>query len=318
MLGTSIADRTITDLAVRQLGLVTSGQLAAAGFTRDQVRGRVERGGLARVGRRTFAVAGAPRTWQQAALAACLDIGSDALLSHTSAAVALKLLDERLPIEVTAAHSRSARYRRAGVVLHRTRALTSADRAIVGDMPVTTPARTLVDLAEVLEPFELASCVDGALSGRLVSPDRLLRAADRLAARGRRGPQRIRVLVRPWLDERPLDSLAEARVRRAISRAGLPAPVAQHEVWDSGVLVARLDFAWPDHLLALEVDGFRWHANPAAQVADALRASRLEALEWTLHRTTPAAFDQNPELVIRALRSHLERPTRSWEPAGAG
>ncbi len=75
--------------------------------------------------------------------------------------------------------------------------------------------------------------------------------------------------------------------------------------YPDGRLLARIDFAWPNHHLALEVDGFRWHANPAAQVEDAARANRLAALGWTVLRTTPAEMAAGHDQVIAAIRRHL-------------
>ena len=114
----------------------------------------------------------------------------------------------------------------------------------------------------------------------------------------------LRSILGPWLVG--VESAAEAEVLRTLARAGLPAPTPQFEVfYPDGRLLARIDFAWPDHHLALEVDGFRWHANPAAQVEDAARANRLAALGWTVLRTTPAEMAAGNDQVIAAIRRHL-------------
>ncbi len=72
-----------------------------------------------------------------------------------------------------------------------------------------------------------------------------------------------------------------------------------------GDFVARLDFAWPRHQLALEVDGFRYHANPASQVADAVRANQLAGLGWIVLRTTPSELAAGGQALLTALRHRL-------------
>jgi hypothetical protein len=149
---------------------------------------------------------------------------------------------------------------------------------------VTSVARTIIDLAESLSPEQVVALVDESVSSGLTLPSRLVSAADRLAARGVWGPRAVSEAVRPWV-EFPLESVAEAQLARWLARSGLPPAVAQYEVTVFGHKY-RLDYAWPDRLGALEMDGFAFHSKLPVFVADRIRMNRLMAAGWTIARTT--------------------------------
>lgn len=303
MADTRGADARIGTLAGRQLGLVTVAQLDELGMSRSGLTRRVRAGRLAHAGHGVYALAGSPPTWERAALAACLAAGPDAALSHLTAAAVWDL--DGSPgqaVHVTVPYGRSVRASRSGVVLHRTHDWPRSDRVVRGRLTVTSVARTLVDVAGVIESERLAAAVDTALCRRLLTPDQLGAAVERLTA-GRRGAAgRLRPLIEPWRSGRTLDSVAEGRARRALLAAGLPPPVVQYEIEGTG---ARTDFAWPGRRVVLEIDGFRWHASPAAHARDSERANRLAAEGWTVLRATPTEMSEALEGVIAALRRHL-------------
>lgn len=296
----------IARVARRQFGLVTAQQLAAFGLSPAAIRRRVGGGRLVRAGEGVYAVSGSPGSWEQAALAACLGLGPGAVLSHRSAGAAWRLdVPAERAIHVTLPYGRSVRASGKALVVHRSRSLDDLERTRLGRLPVTSPARTLVDLASTLRPDALARVVDDALCRRLLPPDRLAGAADRAGAQRRRGAGALRELVAPWLERGSFESVAEARFRRAIAAAGLPAPVVQHAVADGAGFVARTDFAWPDRMVVLEVDGFRWHADPRSHARDSQRSNRLAACGWTVLHATPAELDTAAAGVIAALRRNL-------------
>lgn len=305
-------EERVAAAARRQFGLVTGRQLVDAGLTRPAIQRRVGSGRLRHVCRGVYAVGGSPSSWEQAALAACLSAGAGALLSHRSAAAVWGLDVTPEPcIHVTVPYERRSSRTTRAVVVHRSRALTAVDGTRRRGLPLTTVGRTLVDLAAVLDDAALAQVVDDVLCRRLISPERLAAAVDRLGS-GRRPARglgsttrRLRCLLEPWQAGAPLESIAESRVRRMIAAAGLPPAVAQHSVPGAR---ARVDFAWPERKVALEVDGFRWHANPQAHARDSARANRLAAHGWTVVRVTPVEIDQGPEHVWATLRRHLAGP----------
>ncbi len=139
-------DRVIADNAPRQHALVTLEQLRAVGVTDDQVESRLASGRLRRIRPRVYTVPGVPPTFEQAVLAAALTIGPDAVASHASAAVLWGLpFAERDVVELTT--SRPHWVRLAGVRSHRTITFLRCEHTIRNGIPLTSVARTLVDLS---------------------------------------------------------------------------------------------------------------------------------------------------------------------------
>jgi hypothetical protein len=306
-------DKTIARMAASQFGVVTYAQLTGAGVSRHVIRRRLQAGRLVRLGTHTYLVSGAPRTWNASALAACLDLGPDAFICQRSAAFVWQLRStapEVIDIVVPSTHT--ARRDSTTVKVHRSKGLSGADGVVVRGLPVTSIGRTLIDLAAVALPDEFDGYADVALCRRLVSPRRLQKSLDQLARRGRQGTPHLRRVLAPWLAGDRVESVAEAQVLRAIEAADLPRPVTQYEVRSpTRKLVGRVDFAWPEQQVVLEVDGFRWHAKPAAQVDDIARANRLAALGWIVLRTTPAEMAAGGSAMLAALGQNLGGRTAS-------
>jgi hypothetical protein len=99
------------------------------------------------------------------------------------------------------------------------------------------------------------------------------------------------------------ESPQETRVRLILVRAGLPAPQAQHRIFDDDGFVARVDFAWPEHRLALEYDG-QWHAEPGQFARDRRRLNRLVAAGWRVVFVTAADL-YRPELLVARIAAAL-------------
>jgi hypothetical protein len=295
----------IAGIASRQFGVVTRKQLLAAGLGGRSIDHRLATGKLEPLGRGIYRVAGSARCWEQLALAAQLTLGDGATLSHTSAARVWGLATPRPKIvEVSVAMS-SHHSSREGVVVHRARQLEGRDRTRRGMFRVTTVARTLVDLAARLDSASLSRVVDDAVCRTLVTPVALSRTADRLRARGRRGSGTFREVVEPWLGETVPDSVAEMAFLRMVADARLPPPVCQYEVFDRGRFVARPDFVWSDQMVALQVDGYRWHSSPAAFAKDSRQTNELIALGWAVLHVTPLEIRDSPSRVLGAVRRAL-------------
>jgi hypothetical protein len=299
----------LAGVAQRQLGLATTEQLVEVGLSRETVRRRVASGALVRVGLHVYAVAGSPRSWEQLALAACLDRGRDAVLSHLSAARALRLdAPDDAAIHVTVPYGRRSTASRRGVVLHRTRALDRSDCKRQGPLSVTSVTRTLIDLATVLGPGLLARAVDDALSRRLVTPASLREASDLVAARRRGGTRALSQVLDLWCNGPQVESVAEARFLRVVAGACLPPPERQPVLSDADGVIGRVDFAWSARRVVLEVNGFRYHANPRSYAADSERVNRLAAAGWTVLHATPAELETSPRALLAALERHLAAP----------
>jgi very-short-patch-repair endonuclease len=116
----------------------------------------------------------------------------------------------------------------------------------------------------------LEEAVDDVLCRRLVRLDELS------------GGRALRAVLQAWNGDALPAGVAEMRVVRALLAAGLPQPVRQHEIREAA---ARVDLAYPDHRLAIELDGFRWHAGRGPFRSDRLRRNRIEAAGWRLLET---------------------------------
>jgi hypothetical protein len=267
-------DEAIYRLAARQHGCFSRSQALGAGVTDRMIARRVGAGRWVRVAAGVYRLPGAPVTWKQRALAACLISGPGAVVSHRSTAVLWGVSGFRPGrLEITVPPGRSGRNALARV--HR-----SEVEGIRRDgIPVTRPARTIADLARVVSGDLLEEGVDDVLCRRLC------RLED-LPARGRLGE-----VLAAWNGDGLPEGVAEMRVVRALLAAGLPAPARQYEIWVDGVFVARVDLAYPPFRLAMELDGFRWHAGRRKFRSDRMRRNRVEAAGWRLLEAAPEDID---------------------------
>ena len=101
------------------------------------------------------------------------------------------------------------------------------------------------------------------------------------------------------------ESPQETRLRLVVVRSALPDPVAQYRVYSAGRFVARVDFGWPAHRLALEYDGL-WHAEPGQFRRDRERLNRLTAAGWRVVFVTAADL-RHPDRLLARLAAELAR-----------
>jgi len=277
-----------------QHGVVARRQALAAGMTPGQIRSRAETGVWTTLWPGVYAPAVVADSWRRHLMGACL-AGDMATVASHRAAGALWRFDGRPSgiVEVTTAGlgSRSLR----GVILHRTRALETVDITELEGIPVTRPARTLIDLAAVLAADPLEACLDGAFREGLVSLRYLEKRLAELGSRGRDGTEILRDLIADRRNARPADSQAENRVRRALLDAGLPPPVRQHELPG----VARFDLAYPDRRIGIEFESYRFHADKRTWRRDQSKHNRATAMGWRVFHLT-ADLDVTPVVLAYA------------------
>lgn len=280
-------ERSLGRVARRQHGLITNEQLAAAGLSLDTRKRRVRAGRWIAVAPGVVAVAGTAATWRQRTLAAVLAAGPGAVASHTTAAALFGLSGCPFrSVEITVPRGRSHRSRLATV--HEARQLERWDVTTVDRVPVTRPARTLIDLAGCVPRAVLEDAVDDALVRRLTTLARLRERLEALGGSGRPGTVLLRAVLSTWDTGELPEEVAEARLLRRLLAGDLPAPAVQHDVCDpSGRFVARADLAYPDARVAVELHGFRWHGTPRGHARDQARARRLAALGWLVVPATP-------------------------------
>ncbi len=288
--------------------------LVAAGYTDGELRRGLRVGELASVRRGAYVAGDDARLGDAAArhallIAAALpDAGAGSVVSHASAAVLLGLPTWSVPlgrVHLTRAQRTGGRI---GATVHLHAAPLTAEEIVeVTGMAVTSPARTVVDLARSLPFASAVAIADAALRLGLVDEAGMGVAVDRAA--GWRGSPAARRVV-AFADGRS-ESVGESRSRVALSRAGLPAPVPQWEVRRDGMSIARVDFAWPEFRTVGEFDGrikygrlLRPGETPGDAVfeeklrEDRLRDNHLEVTRWTWHDLRDFA-----PVVARILRA---------------
>ena len=277
------ADIAVTRLAARQLGLLTRGQALAAGMSPDQVKRRLASGLLVANQRGVYRLGGAQQTFEQRLLAACLAAGGRAVASHRSAASLWRLRGVKPGVaEITVPGEGKPRLR--GVSVHRSARLDRADVTRLGAVPVTRPARTLLDLAAVA-PELAEGALDDALVRELVTVGSVTRLLGRVGASGRTGTSLLRELVaRRAEGQAPTESPLEDAVVRVLRAHRLPEPERQYVVPLPEGGVVRVDLAYPDVRLGIEADGSVWHSSRKDFLRDRARTNRLVVLGWTLLR----------------------------------
>ena len=184
-----LIDRRIAWTAARQHGIFTRDQALRCGATEESIRWRLTVGRWERLHPRVYRLAGTTRTWRQRAMATCLYWGPRAALSHRAAGLLLRLIDfPRARVEVVVPRNRK-RVRSDEIVVHWTQdPIPDEDITTIDGIPVTKPARTLLDLATV-EPEEVVErCLDDALAAgsfrcRFWSDGSRIPAASVIAAR---------------------------------------------------------------------------------------------------------------------------------------
>jgi len=302
---------------MRQHGVFTRAQAIQSDATRGAIKWRLTAGRWERLYPSVYRIAGTPTSWRQRAIAACLYFGPDAVLSHRAAAgiQGLQGFKPEKP-EVTVPRNRN-RIRSHHVEIHGTQdPIPGEDIGRIDGIPVTKPARTLLDLATVVPEEVLEAALDDAVRRRFVSVSFLDRWLDDPRRRRLRGAPALRRLVDVRATVGVTESPLETQVLRLLRKAGLPVPMLQYVVRDGRRFVARLDFAYPDEHVAIEADGFRYHDGRRQFDDERARGNEIQSIGWHVLRVTSRHLEQDPEGVAGWVRRALNGERQSLERAG--
>ena len=171
----------------------------------------------------------------------------------------------------------------------------------------TNATRTCIDLGARLDADALEALINRAIRLRLTHPDRLITRFLQIARRGRDGCATTRQVLKridPTLE--PAESDLETLLIQVLRRFGVPLPVRQFPVRVDGRQY-RLDFAFPDLMVAIESDGFTFHADRASFEHDRERQNRLVLPGWRILRFTWRQICGRPEWVARQVRAAIDR-----------
>ena len=291
-------------------GLLTLEDLRAHGMGRVAVQHAVTGGELLRLARGLFAVAGSPDTEVRRALAATLALRG--ALSHRSSAAWWGLPGFDLePLHVVRLRPGSSD-RSPLAVLHRPVKLHAHHVTRWRSVTLTTPARTLFDLAGTAHPKLVERTYETMWSRGLITPPLMDRMLEELRGRGRPGIQ----LMRRLIDDRrhltqPTGSRLERRFEVLNERAGIPPLRRQINVGDADGWVGRMDFVGETRALVVEVDSEMHHAALLDTRRDESLTARLEDAGWHVLRVREDdLWNRSTSVVDRLQRAWWNAPPR--------
>lgn len=297
----------VDDITRAQHGLITTGQAVTALGPSRKARWVSERR-LISVQPSVFRMAGSPETWHQSVLAVAL--ATDGIVSHRSAAELWGLIEPAgcAEVSVPGAVNRTVR---PPAIVHRIIDLHPELAVERAGLRVTDPIRTVIDLGLVSPRWAVHRAIAKGISTHAFELADLKRLRDALGRPGRNGAGIVReILEGNVLVLTKEESELERRFTALARRFRIPALELQHEVWSAGRFVARVDAAYPDLRLAIEVDGFEHHSSPTAFQRDRTRQNRLVALGWTVLRFTWADVVKDPAHVAQLIRQAVQRLRR--------
>lgn len=290
-------------LADRQGGVVARPQIVALGYSRAAIGRAVGAGLLTTVHRAVYVVGHrhlGPTGHRFAAVLAC---GPGAVLGHGSAAEAWGIRpNAQARYDVTVPRALRPR---PGLRPHHV-VLQEDEHTTLDGLPLTTVARTLLDLAASLDSHRLERALERAETARLLDLRSLNRLLDRYPRRA--GTPKLRRLVagdsldarvtRSDFEEEFLAFLDEHRLPRSSTNVWVP-------IDDGEGPGLELDVAWPAARLAVELDPRATHGTAAAFERDRRKDQRLLLAGWRVVRLTPRRLRKDPERVTGLLRRLL-------------
>jgi very-short-patch-repair endonuclease len=272
----------IVAIAAGQHGTISRTQCAEAGLAEMEISRMVRSGELETVYRRVYHVPSFPRTADSGTMSALLAAGGGdvAAISHHSAALHWRMVLDRPLAEAHVISDRQSRV--AGVRCHRLRLFADELTSLRG-IRVTTPLRTLLDLAGTSDSRELEQAHAWVERQGRTPRDAVWSMLRRHPYAPGSGLLRRLLLELDTSNSAPLflRSQAEAEARAMFREAGLPEPLSNQ--WIVGL---EVDFLWPALMLVMEADGLRFHSSPQAVQRDRDRDSILVAAGYQVIRFT--------------------------------
>jgi len=293
----------VTALAERQHGIVTTPQVMDLGGTRNTILHMVRSGQWERLSPMVLRRVGSPQTRGQRVIAAVLDAGVGAALSHRSAAAWWRLRGFNLhDLEVIRLRSTNSIPPRLCRLIHEPRLFPEHHRTMLDGVPITVPSRIPFDLAAT-QHWLAEKALDRAWAANLLSYRSSMLMLDDLAERGRKGITLMReLLAARGPDYRPNDTNLEDRFQQLAREAGLHDLVRQRNLLDREWL-GRVDFVDEKRMLVIEVDSAFCHGALIDEESDAARTDALTAAGYRVERFTDAEIWFDPRGTVARLRT---------------
>jgi very-short-patch-repair endonuclease len=295
------------ELAADQHGLLTRKQLRDHGVDRHRVGRWLKTGRLVQVQPRVLALAGSANSPRREILAKVLETGLDACASHTTAAW-LWGISGYGPHPVHVVVTRQSRHHeRLNWTVHQFTGLPPHHRRTVDGVLVTSPALTMLHLAQIVSRKRLERAIDNAWNLRLLTGRDLLQLDFELSIKGRNGIRALRNASAARGDDWvPPQSNIESRFMELMNSVGHGGFRRQVEVageqWS-----ARVDFLHERSATVVEIQSERYHTSLSDREADNERRVRLEAAGFTVVEVWDNEIFQQPAVVLDRVAQAIHR-----------
>ena len=298
-------------LSAKQYGTFTREQVMALGATRGGVRQQLESGRWAIELPSVYGLVGHRDSWRRRLWAAHLHAGPDSVLSHDSAG-RIQGADEVFANTIDLIVPSNRNQAPPGVRWHRRTDLGDGDVVTrPGLPPMTSPARTAVDLAGTIQIARLRQFVEAGATARRFTLAEVGAVLDRVRRSGKRG---VRKLATVLDDLGPGDDLPHSELEKlgdeVLELAGLPTPQHEYPLPNERGRRGFVDRCWPEARLIVEFDGRRWHHRFQQALQDADRRLEAQALGW---ETTPLLWEH----CTSDARTDRTEPAQHLRPARA-
>jgi very-short-patch-repair endonuclease len=284
--------------------LIARDQLHELSVSEKQIHLWQGTGFLTKVEPNVFLVAGGSLTWRARLLSVCMSTGGVA--SHRSAA-ALHALAGCKPGRPEIVAPRGAWSGRRDIRQHESTDLHLVRPIVVDSIPVTPVARTLLDLGAVV-PFLVEDATRDAVARRLTTWPELFSTLVSHSRKGRRGCGPLRAVLDEHYGDKTESNL-ERRFLRLVRAAGLPEPQQQVDAFDDAGFIMRIDFAFPELKIAIEIDSVLYHATDAAFEDDPVKRNRLGLAGWLVLSFTSRRMRVQPTGVCEDLAQAIRNRT---------
>jgi very-short-patch-repair endonuclease len=296
------ADVVANELSFRQCGVFSSWQLDEAAIPRPVRQRRLESGAWRWVLRGVYGLSGVPPSDEQRLWASWLAVGPHAVLSHETAAEVLEIPNVvRGRLVLTVPHS--GWHRIPGVFVHQLSDIWPDHVATMHGLPVTTSARTIVDLAAVVHPARLRHIVEDAKHAGLASYESIGQCLASVARRGKPGVRSLTlVLDRLGPGKTPATSVLERMMLDLLRASDLTMPVGQFPFPGRQFVAGCVDFAYPEAKLVIETDGRRWHTRIKEVTRDRERDLEAARHGWQTLRFLYEHVQGDPTGTLDTIR----------------
>lgn len=304
----------------RQHGLISTSQAHATGVPASSLAHAIASGRLERLSPRVLRLGGSAATTDQAAMAAALDVPGGAVAIHSAAALWELPGFELEPIHVLTGRTPHRGGAHLGII-HSSVRFSDRDVVHLRGIPVTSPLRTLCDLAGRLHWDRLDRTCERMLAQHLLRIDQLHEHVATLPSRGGvRGTAAIRRLaLERGPDHRPAESGLEHRVASILRNAGEKPFERQVEVGDDDGWVGRVDYCDRELRVIVEVQSDLYHSARVDRTRDAERIARLRRAGWIVVEIREFDIFHRPDRVVAAVRAARRAARmRAGSPAAAG